>query len=298
MSIERTASPSHSEVHAHYGVPIYRHGSLYDFQLHHNSGSVNEVEFSEGVKLHFFAELSRADTLFVAFHGAMRSNKDAYPRFERVSTLKKRSSNFLSFADPTWHLNPMMNLSWFLGGPEWDALDPIERVVRHAMAVSEAKNLVLLGGSGGGFAALRMGIRFPGSLAYVQSPQTVITRYLPTVVDLYFDSVWGEPRNNVAKRSPHKFDLTGLYRANPAVNTVYYLQNLNDPAHIRDHYRPFKRIHGITESQGTSGDATKRFYLSDSKLLKHGPPTAPEFELNFNRALKFQQDRSLRNPDS
>ncbi|MCO4238656.1 hypothetical protein [Pseudarthrobacter raffinosi] len=260
-----------------------------DLQLLPNTSSVNEVEFADGASLHFFARLVPSDTLYVAFHGAMRVDHDTYPRFERVNSLSKRSSTFLSFADPTWHLNPHMNLSWFLGGPDWDALDPIERVVRRALDVTGAKSVVFVGGSGGGFAALRIGIRFPGSLAYVQSPQTVITRYLPSTVDLYFESVWGEPKIQVVKRTPHKFDLTGLYRTNPGVNFVYYLQNLNDPAHIRDHYRPFKRIHGISEAQGTSRDAMKRFYISDSELLRHGPPTSSEFELNFSRAIQFHQ---------
>lgn len=259
-----------------------------------NTSSVNEIELTESVRLHFFAQLEPSDTLYVAFHGAMRVDQDTYPRFERVASLQKRSSTFLSFADPTWYLNPQMTLSWFLGGPDWDALDPIEGVVRRALDVTGATSVVFVGGSGGGFAALRIGVRFPGSLAYVQSPQTVITRYLPSTVDLYFKSVWGEPKSQVVKRTPHKFDLTGLYRTNPGINFVYYLQNLNDPAHVRDHYRPFKRIHGISEAQGTSTDTTKRFYLSDSDLLRHGPPTPSEFEQNFNRAIKFHQAATRR----
>ncbi|MET3351805.1 UNVERIFIED_ORG: hypothetical protein ABID57_003518 [Arthrobacter sp. UYEF1] len=277
------------EMHAHYQVPMRRHSSLDDLELEPDSSSVNEVNFAEDAKLHFYAQLVPSNTLYVAFHGAMPLDHATYPRFERVNSLNRRSSTFLSFADPTWYLNPQMNLSWFLGGPDWDALDPIEHVVRKALKVSGATNVVFVGGSGGGFAALRIGVRFPRSLAYVQSPQTVVTRYLPSTVNLYFDTVWGEPKSQVVKRTPHKFDLTGLYRANPGLNFVYYLQNLNDPAHIRDHYRPFKRVHGISESQGTTRDAMKRFYLSDSELLRHGPPTAAEFELNFNRAIKFHQ---------
>lgn len=277
------------DMHDHYQVPIKRHSSLEELNLLPNSSSVNEVDLTDGVRLHFFAQLVPSDTLYIAFHGAMRVDQDTYPRFERVASLRKRSSTFLSFADPTWYLNPSMTLSWFLGGPDWDALDPIELVVRKALGVTGATSVVFVGGSGGGFAALRIGVRFPGSLAYVQSPQTVITRYLPSTVDLYFESVWGEPKSQVVQRTPHKFDLTGLYRTNPGTNFVYYLQNLNDPAHVRDHYRPFKRIHGVAEAQGTNGDATKRFYLSDSELLRHGPPTPSEFEQNFNRAMKFHK---------
>lgn len=274
-------------LHAYYQVPVLRHSNPQALELLPGTSSINEVEFADGAMLHFYARLEPSDTLFVAFHGAMRVDRDAYPRFERVNSLNKRSTTFLSFADPTWYLNPRMNLSWFLGGPDWDALDPIENVVRQALAATGATSVVFVGGSGGGFAALRIGVRFPGSLAYVQSPQTVVTRYLPSTVELYFQSVWGEAKSDVVRRTPHKFDLTGLYRANPGTNFVYYLQNLNDPAHVRDHYRPFKRVHGIAESQGTSADSTKRFYLSDSELLRHGPPTPQEFEQNFSRALKF-----------
>lgn len=291
MPIDSPASAASAiaDVHKYYQVPIKRHPSLGALELLPNTSSVNEVAFADDARLHFFARLVPSETLFVSFHGAMRLDQDEYPRFERVNSLNKRTATFLSFADPTWYLNPSMNLSWFLGGPNWDALDPIEYVVRRALDVTGATSVVFVGGSGGGFAALRIGVRFKTSLAYVQSPQTVVTRYLPSTVDLYFQSVWGEPKIAVAKREPRKFDLTGLYRANPGVNYVYYLQNLNDPAHIRDHYKPFKRVHGVSEAHGTSTDATKRFYLSDSELLRHGPPTASEFEVNFNRALKFHR---------
>lgn len=252
--------------------------------------TVHQVELKPGVHLDFYSELMPADTLFIAFHGALRPGKDLYPRFERVASLKRRSNTFISFADPTWHLNPAMSLSWFLGGPDWDALDPIEDVIHKAMNATQATNLVFVGGSGGGFAALRASIRFRGSLAYVQSPQTVVTRYVPETVETYFGSVWGRPKQEVAMSQLHRFDLASLYRMNSGVNYVYYLQNLNDPVHIRDHYKPFKRVHGITEVHGMSTDGMKRFYLSDSELPKHGPPTPAEFEINFDRALRFHAD--------
>lgn len=270
----------------YYGVPVYTHDGITTMQL--TAGpSVNEVEFIADTHLHFYSELSPSSTLFVAFHGAMREGKDCYPRFERVSSLKRRSSTFISFADPTWHLNTEMQLSWFLGGPAWDALDPIEGVIRRALLFTGASRVVFVGGSGGGFAALRASLRFPGSLAYVQSPQTVITRYVPSVVEMYFASVWGKDKHEVASSLPHRFDLVALYAANPGINHVYYLQNLNDPVHIRDHYKPFKRMSGINEVHGTGRDGTRRLYLSDSDLLRHGPPTPAEFEQNFDRALRF-----------
>lgn len=275
-----------SRTDPHYGIPVHAHEGLESLNFS-SAPCINEVNLFGNVDLHFYAHLAPADILYVAFHGAMRVGRDVYPRFERVASLNRRSSTFLSFSDPTWHLSPDMALSWFLGGPDWDALDPIETVIRHAMQFVGASKTVFLGGSGGGFAALRAGIRFPGSLAYVQSPQTVVTRYLPATVDRYFDSVWRGDKREIAMSFPHRFDLTSLYRSNPGINYVYYLQNLNDPTHIRDHYKPFKRIHGVSEVHGTSPDGTKRFYLSDSELLRHGPPSPAEFETNFNRAMKF-----------
>lgn len=275
-----------AQFHTHYGVPLRSYPALDHLHLHSEAG-VTGVGLTPGVELHFYSELSPSDTLFVAFHGAMRPDKDTYPRFERVESLQRRSQTFMSFADPTWHLNHKLALSWFLGGPEWDALDPIEAVIRRAMTFTGANRVIFVGGSGGGFAALRASIRFRHSLAYVQSPQTVVTRYVPDVVETYFESVWSRDKQDVTMSLPLRFDLASLYRENPGANYVYYLQNFNDHVHIRDHYKPFKRVHGVAEVHGTSNDGTKRFYLSDSQLLRHGPPTAAEFELNFDRALKF-----------
>ncbi len=99
----------------------------------------------------------------------------------------------IAVADPTLRLDrsQKMLLSWYLGGPGWDPMDDILKVVNRAKGGrTGAKHVLCIGGSGGGFAALRISAHISGSMAYVQAPATDIHNCFPTAKSNYFGKVW------------------------------------------------------------------------------------------------------------
>lgn len=269
-------------------VPIVHQRNSVSPKFNGQVAAHHRVPIQNNLTMQFYSRLVRGDELFVIFHGAFRKGKDRYPRFDRVQTTNRMNVPFMSFADPTLALDKTMLLAWFLGGEQWDPINDIVSLVLNAVRKSGSKRVVFIGGSGGGFAALRVSKEIPGSMAFVFSPQTDITRYIPGVVEKYFAVAW--PKTSMADaiaNDPRRFSLIEQYAESDSGNLVYYLQSLNDPDHIRDHYRPFKNQVGVSEASGLDSSSRMKFVLYDSALEGHGPPSADEFNAYLNDALEF-----------
>ncbi len=225
--------------------------------------------------------------------------RHSYPRFERIQSLRGDSPGLLAFADPTLLYKKGLLLTWYVGGPGWDPAQEMAEIVRQAMAVCGATHVLFVGGSGGGHAALRLSAMMENSTAFVQSPTTDIEKSIAGTVDQYFRTVWpGRERRHVIESHATRFSIPALYSATHPRNNVYYLQNLNDPTFIREHYRPLKNVYldGVAAS-GTSADGSKDFVLYDSELERHGPPTPNEFNyhLKLARELRLTVRGSIEN---
>jgi len=176
-----------------YKVPLVHQEGVGQLRLNGQATAVHTAPLESGLTLDFFAQLKRSDELIVTFPGAARPGKNIYPLFARVATFRAlRAPAFLAFADPTIKLDPdrAMLLSWFLGGPGFDPADPIRRAVKKAQGKTGAKHVVFVGGSGGGFAALRLSSMVPGSMAYLHEGTTSIARTPPVQSERYFSTVW------------------------------------------------------------------------------------------------------------
>jgi hypothetical protein len=124
-----------------------------------------------------------------------------------------------------------------------------------------------MGGSGGGFAALDMSRRFPGSLALPMNPQTSIRWYAPQAVARYLRVAWGpgvDYPDELPRRAVHD---QGAAYAEGQVNTVGYIQNTRDARHISDHMGPFMRVAG-----GRSGTWLLMGDWGDAAGDEHVPP--------------------------
>lgn len=243
-----------------------------------------------GPHLQSYVRLTQSQTLRVVFHGAVRAGIDQYPRFDRVTTMLRTNDSFLSIADPTLVLDPEMTLGWYIGSREWDPDETIISLIREALLISGSTNLIFVGGSGGGFAALKYSRFFPGSLAFVFSPQTDVARYrggsFPRLLKSGFQDM---SEDEVKSIYPGRFDVLEGY-GHEVQNKVYYYQNLTDPAHITDHYLPFLRQVRIDDAMGDNSGGNIRAVLVPQQRDGHGPPTAQEFDKHLAEALKFHQE--------
>lgn len=229
-----------------------------------------------------YADLRASEVLRVNLHGAVRA-EDSYPRFDRISSSASSSDAFISFADPTLTLNKDMTLGWYLGAAKWDPVPVIAEVVRRSAVAVGAKTTVLIGGSGGGFAALRLGLALKDALVYCFNPQTRVAAYYAGAVERYTTAALDSSEELVGAR----FDMVSAYAEQKERPRVYYAQNLSDSFHVQNHYLPFKRGVGISCAQGVSADGRVRMVLYDSEREGHAPPSATEFAAQLRSALDW-----------
>jgi len=118
------------------------------------------------------------DTLTVMFQTAIDRARVHLPIFQRVRFQKELGAGpVVAFADPTLDMSRELRLGWYLGNEELDLHRSIANAVRVLAEQLGVRNIVLQGGSGGGFAALQVGSRIPGSHVVAANPQTDLRRY-------------------------------------------------------------------------------------------------------------------------
>lgn len=277
-------------IHEKYAVPIVHQRSTRNVKFSGQRTAVHKVPLGHIGTLDFYAQLGRNDELLVGFHGATPRSKNFYPRFERVRSFRKLTNSFMNFADPTLQIEPdnSMLLSWYLGSAGWDPLYDIARVVKRVKGKTGAKHFAFIGGSGGGFAALRMSTLFPGSLAFVQEPQTDIGQYWDSVVNKYFATAWpGWDKEALLSAFPERFNMNYLYANLAPNNVVYYTQSRADSEHSDKHCPPFMKALGLTPDSPSNQEQTRNFRIYDGEVKGHGRITANEFDAFYRDAIEI-----------
>ncbi|MGV2854621.1 hypothetical protein ACNPON_08565 [Glutamicibacter sp. AGC13] len=275
-------------VHEKYDIPIVHQRSIRNVKFSGQRTAVHRVPLGQIGTLDFYAQLGRNDELLVGFHGATPKARNFYPRFERVRSFRKLTNSFMNFSDPTLQLeaDSSMLLSWYLGSAGWDPIYDIARVVKRVKGKTGAKHFAFIGGSGGGFAALRISALFPGSLAFVQEPQTDIGLYWESVVNKYFATAWPEwDKEALLNAFPERFNMNYLYSHLSPNNVIYYTQSRADTEHMEKHCHPFMKAVGLSPSHTNSQDQTRNFRIYDGEIKGHGRITANEFDGFFNDAM-------------
>lgn len=278
--------------HDFYNVPTVRQRGLGSLRLNGQVSAVHIVPIGAGLTLDFFSQLRRSDTLIVTLPGAVPIARMAGPYFTRVATFRGKAPAFLAFADPSIGLDPsrQMRLAWFLGGPDFDPAAAVLQVVRRAQGRTGAKHVVFVGGSGGGFAALRLAAMVPGSMAYLHEGTTNIAASVPASVDRYFETVWpGWGRDRLLHAFPSHFDMVRHYQRHRPLNFVYMAQSEDDSRFRTTQYGPFREAMGVKEETGVSKDGARHFVLYKGEVAGHGKVTQPEFRHHFGNAMRAWQ---------
>lgn len=277
------------EVHSFYQVPLVHQRSVGSLKFNGQLQAVHRVPLHDGLSLDFYARLNRSDELIVTFPGAASAEKNIYPLFARIATFRQGTGPFMAFADPTIMMDKSRNmrLSWFLGGPGFDPTHAIVRAIRRAQGKTGAKHIVLVGGSGGGFAALRVASMIPGSLAYLHEGTTNMAKSIPTSVDRYFDTIWPDwNKDQLLQAFPERFDMVRHYTSSRPENTVYMVQSEDDSRFRTTQYNPFRHAMGVKSETGSTTDGRRKFVLYKGKIRGHGKVTANEFQHHFKNALE------------
>ena len=238
-----------------------------------------------GMTLYAYSHIRRDEPLHVVLHGAMISGT-WFPRFERVRTMSEKGRSFCTIADPTIQLDHGLKLGWYVGH---DGIDPIEWIiplVDRLKAVAGTRQLIFVGSSGGGYAALQLSLNFPGSLAFVTDPQTVVTNYHATQVQrllhVGFDRMSIE---DATEAHSERLSAVESYSQSPPQNWVYYTQHLRDRFHVENHLRPFGQLFGL--SNPAADFEADRFKLAVVERGKHGPLSYSLFDKHLAAATAW-----------
>lgn len=238
-----------------------------------------------GMKLYAYSHVRREAPLHVVLHGAMISGT-WFPRFERVRTMSEKGRSFCTIADPTIQLDHGLKLGWYVGHDGIDPNEWIRALVDRLKAIAGARQLIFVGSSGGGYAALQLSLNFPGSLAFVTDPQTVITNYHATQVQRLLHV--GFDRMSIAdaiEAHPERLSAVESYSQSPPQNWVYYTQHLRDKFHVENHLRPFGQLFGVTKP--TVDFESDRFKLAVVERGKHGPLSYSLFDKHLAAATAW-----------
>lgn len=238
------------------------------------------------LKLRAFVEAKVAEPLYISLHGAMQVGEQS-PRFERVRSLRNEGLSFCAIADPTIDLADELNLGWYVGHNSFDLRPSIQQFIDELIAVLSPSQVIFVGGSGGGFAAMQLSALIPGSLAFVTDPQVIIPKYYAGHVarllrhafdDFTVDAAMGE--------FGERLSVVEAYRVQRPDNFLYYCQHRGDEFHAENHLEPLRVLLGAPAEGGESDDG--RMMLRWFEGGSHGPLRGPrEFESELATATAW-----------
>lgn len=236
-------------------APLVELADVNEFQAFEGAGATR-LRYSYSANRHLDALLVKrdSDTLIVQFHGAVNREKVMLPRFERLATLSSRNVNAMFFADPGLWVDPDITITWYTG---WNGVKPQEQMASMIIQAAEqlgVEKVIIVGDSGGGFAALQVSALVSGSICVTFNPTTTIYKYFTSgnsrrteVQQRFVETMFPETleSNNGVFNVSHDWseglsdDISVLKRySSTTSNYVIFIQNLND-WHYSQHYLPF-----------------------------------------------------------
>ncbi|KRE35507.1 hypothetical protein ASG73_16360 [Janibacter sp. Soil728] len=239
------------------------------------------------------------------FGGAMPTRPQHTPPFFSGHNLGRRAGGrYLAFSDSLVAAEVDLTLGWYAGRAADRAQDAVATVLELAHQ-RWGRELLLVGGSGGGFAALEQlrRARVPTS-AFVWNPQTDIQRYINTFADAYLRTALGLSQVALDRLSPEaKAERAGAAGIELAAagrpiaahgdgGRLLVLQNATD-SHVADHMGPYLDRADLTDrGAGVYSDGRETWLIADMGN-GHAVPPRQALEAGFLGMLREGGD-SLR----
>ncbi|HBM16702.1 MAG TPA: hypothetical protein DD381_10230 [Lentisphaeria bacterium] len=176
------------------------------------------------------------DRLFVLFHGNVDRSKQAIPTFARWNWHNILPGRILSVFDSTLFLYDKVNMAWYLGSPSLNLLSDFMTIVKYIASAKNinTNNIITLGSSGGGFAAIRAA-SILGCSALVVNPQLNILNYRGFSKKL--ETAYGD---KLSKLFPMEMLDVSESILKGKINKLVYAQNIHDDLHYNNYFLPLK----------------------------------------------------------
>ncbi|WP_257162144.1 alpha/beta fold hydrolase [Corynebacterium cystitidis] len=198
--------------------------------------------WDNGLPIDMLLLTKQSDTLTVVLNGAGEPGV-RLPWFSGANVLKGVATHRLSISDPSLYLHPDLNLAWYAGNYRQPNLqEDLARIIEHVARQLKVRRILLMGGSGGGFASLVLGRLLPQSTVVAMNPQTDIERYHEQHVKKYVDICWkGDHDAFRAATASTIWSLEAPAPDRKPAGKIFYLQNTNDDFHVKNHLEPFEK---------------------------------------------------------
>lgn len=269
----------------------YMWDSVQDFKARWNGfAGVHTIAFADNqpsidIYVNEFVAEQKHSTQTVFFTGAVSNrNGKKGPFFSGLGICFNSKLPLIAIADPTLDNDMEIGLGWYLGGPN----DSYENNLHNLLvAVQEvlSRELIFVGGSGGGFAALNFARRFSGDCSVlVWNPQTDIYEYSERFVKAFLKSRFGFAHASLAKQDWKEFCKirtdgrisTDVLEARTLTNPrrLIYLQNKSD-WHRQSHLAPLWKLHMEDPIvDGTNRIDENHLIIVDEFAEGHAPPSS------------------------
>ncbi|MDJ0321747.1 DUF6270 domain-containing protein [Pseudarthrobacter sp. PS3-L1] len=264
LQVQKSNSPKFASWDFRYDSPIQYWNSIEDTSFLPKTRTHNIIRPKspdESLSLEFLLITNPSDTLVVVSHGAQTRPKHVIPRFESFATLREREENIMFLADTALEIDDKLNLAWFTGTESDDLTLRYSRLIENTVNKLHIKKLLFVGGSGGGFASLRLSSLVPNSRALAFNPQTDILRYWRSAVESYRHALYPETSSLQALETlGARVKITG-HLANDHTRQAIIVQNDDDPHHIQRHLTPYIKPLGLAPVSGNSKDGNTRIVV-------------------------------------
>lgn len=174
-----------------------------------------------------------ADLTVVSFSAAGTREMKTMPVFSGVNATKDLPCNVLLFSDPTMLLDRDTTITWFAGSRFQPNLQSdISKII---LAFCNGGDVLLTGGSGGGYSALVQHYLIGDATTFVVNPSTRIAGR--PIFQSYIEKMWNAAS---VEDLPGSLivDLADVF--SERVNgEIYYLQNSLDQNFVRNYFWPF-----------------------------------------------------------
>jgi hypothetical protein len=231
--------------------------------------SVPIGEFS-GKPMHydFFLTARPGTVLLCHFHGNAPREGNELPVFSGFGVTSSISTSMFIASDPVLALDANLTLAWHFGCDGIYLQAITISIVKKIQTILHAPRVVAWGGSGGGFATIRLVKDVPNSIALVWNPQTNIAKYGKDFIERYRRIVFSAiPVGGTFPSDREQFPslCTAEFVAGYQ-GSIIYMQESTD-WHVKDHLEPFftnfcgNALSNITDCSKFSGFVNHHLYL-------------------------------------